>query len=47
MHANRRPAWAACVLLVVLGSVVGSAAPAAAHTELVDTDPPQGAVLDR
>ena len=47
MRANRWPAWAAYVLLVVLGSVVGSAAPASAHAELVATDPVQGAVLDR
>jgi copper transport protein len=47
MRANRWPAWAACVLLLVLASVVGSAAPAAAHAELVGTDPAQGAVLER
>ena len=47
MRANRWPAWAVCVLLVVLGSVLGSATPASAHAELVGTDPAQGAVLDR
>jgi copper transport protein len=31
---------------LVLGLVLGTAAPAAAHAELVDTDPDQGAVLD-
>jgi copper transport protein len=47
MRAIRWPAWAAVVLLVVLGSVVAGAAPASAHAELVETDPAQSAVLER
>jgi len=47
MHAIRWPAWGALALLVVLGSLLGPAAPADAHAELVATDPAQGAVLDR
>ncbi len=46
MRAIRWATCAALVLLVVVGPMVVGAAPAAAHAELVDTDPAQGAVLD-
>lgn len=47
MYATGWPTRALFVLLVVLGSLLGGAGPAAAHAELVDSDPAQGAVLDR
>jgi copper transport protein len=37
--------WATCAVLVLL-CVVGAAAPAMAHAELIDTDPRPGAVVD-
>jgi copper transport protein len=48
VHLTTRTARAALVLVALLVSVLlASAAPAAAHAELVDTDPAQGAVLER
>jgi copper transport protein len=48
VHVTTRKARAALLLVAVLVSMLlASAAPAAAHAELVDTDPDQGAVLER
>ena len=52
MTSQARPAWwrralgPVAAALVTLAIVLGASAPAAAHAELIDTDPDEGAVVE-